>query len=168
MSRTATLTSRALTVASLVMAAVAFSIAAPEPAQAAGEYGFFKGAEVYCNGYFNNNLEVTARFARNSGFSSQWIAYTHYVKNIDTGQITKLLVNNSEWFMVNHYQPFNGLLWATHNMTQTWNYALPKGTYKVFTKYSWYSGYWVTTGWIEASFYNSYGYSTTTDCKLRA
>jgi hypothetical protein len=164
MSRIMTFSSRAFAIATAIVAIGVF--AAPQTARASGEYGYFAGSTVYCNGYYNNNLEITARFGRYSGFSSQWIAYSHYVRNIDTGVVTQLHMNNLDWFSFNDYQPFNGVPWATANVTQSWLNQLPLGRYRVFTKYAWYSGYWVYSGWIEAAHYNSYGYGTTSYCHL--
>jgi hypothetical protein len=136
-------------------ATIAVVIAAfAQQARASGAYGYYTSSQVYCHDVANS-VYIEARFARNSGFSSQWIAYTHKVVNLDTGKEIQLAANNNtNWFMFNHTQPFGGLQWASVTsgapVAHTW-YTIPEGKYDVYTAYAWYDGYWVYTGWIKAS-----------------
>jgi hypothetical protein len=166
MSRILTIWGRTRVVASLIGVAAALSIAAPHEARAAGEYGYWRGATVYCNEY-TNQLWVTARIGHSSALGSQWVEYAHKIRNVDTGAVTYLGPSQGGyWFMFNdnhYFDAYTGVPWASLNVDHDWYPA--NGRYEVSTMYGWYSGYWVRTGWVGAASYSNIG-GTNSYCQL--
>jgi hypothetical protein len=153
----------------VALSAAASCLIASGQASAAGEYGRYLGSTVYCANYFGpTQIQVIAHVSRYSGFSSQWVAYAHILKNVDTGQTTKLLVNNNVWYTFNDNHIINSG-WPYVDSGFTWygmEQVVPHGRYRVYTQYAWYSGYWVYSNWVEASMYNNYGIGTDSLCRL--
>lgn len=136
-------------------------------ASAAGEMGKFNGSIVYCAEHFGySSLDVEAQISRYSGFSWQWVAYSHRLRNVDTNQITQLYdADNSAWHMFKDTHNLYSTPYAT-GQNLHWDNPVPSGRYRIETRYAWYSGYWVYSNWINASYTNNYGWGASTPCLL--
>ena len=162
-------TSKATRAGALCVMAVAIALLLfpAEKALAAGEWGPYRGSSVYCEEHFGTSkLQVQALVSRNTGFSSQWVAFSHRLKNIDTGKVTQLYTsNNLEWYSFNDTHIINSG-WPYTGDNLVYNNPVPHGRYRVETRYAWYSGYWVYSNWIDAAYYNNYGLGAGAPCYL--
>ena len=155
-------------IGALAIVAVALSLflVPAKQAMAAGEYGPFNGSIVYCADYFGaTSIQIEAQISRYPGFSWQWIAYSHRLVNVDTGVPTQLTINNSQSYMFKDTHVINSGSPYVPNQNLVWN-GLAHGRYKIQTMYFWYSGYWVPSKWVDASFTNTYGVGTTLYCTI--
>ena len=150
----------------IIVAALSLLLIPAKQAMAAGEYGPYNGSIVYCADHFGaTRLDIEAQISRYTGFSWQWVAYSHRLVNVDTNQITQLYVNNSSTYMFKDTHVINSGYPYVSGQNLTWH-GLAHGRYRIQTMYYWYSGYWVNSRWIDASFTNTYGFGTTSYCTL--
>ncbi len=145
---------------------------APDPGArcGSGRIRGVQGCDGYCAEHFGaSQIDVTAHVSRNAG-SLAAVAYAHYIQNIDTGKTTQLLVDNNTWYVFDDNHVINSG-WPYFNSEFTWSgidQFVPHGRCRVYTKYAWYSGYWVFSDWTPASVYANYayGYGMLPYCKL--
>jgi hypothetical protein len=155
----------------LIALAAAVSLITTGQAMAAEYVGYSAGSDVWCrDGAFGASPElwIKARVSRSPYLSSQWVGYTHYIQNIDTGAKTYLQssADGSAWatfkdtHVINSGWPYVETGEVVNDFTRIGE-AVPHGRYRIYTAYSWWQGsYWRTSDYKPASVYSNYGIGT--------